>query len=330
MSTATRSPYTITVVNYGTETAGNAAATLNSPTNSFSNAPDFVRLYSAQEETGQLLLNDANLGSQTFLLNLPNVYQVATNPGDTVALAMVRNSNSLYRIVKLNENSVNPPGAVDCEPTILPVYCVVPVPGTFDRPIGVSYSLDGSTAYVLNCGAECGGGNNGGSGVSLIPQGALQINNIPNAVPYPAVVTNTIPIPGGVTEALLDGSNLYLAGQQLQPDGLFAGFETTLPLGTLVPNAPVSISDGTHTRMIFGDDNTLWIGATSCANGERHALFAQGNTTQAANYNCLSRVVLASGSTGNFSCGGARGEPGLGGRGDASYPRGSRSLHQPE
>jgi hypothetical protein len=288
--------YNITQINYGTESTGNTAATLNSPSNSFDLASDFVRIYSAQEETGQLFVADASLG-QTFALNLPNVYEVYVNPGDTVALAMVRNANTLYRVVKLNANSTNPPGAVDCEPTILPVYCVVPVPGTFDRPTKVSYSLDGSTAYVLNCGAECGGGNNGGSSVSLIPQGALQINLVPTSATYPAVVTQTIPIPGGVTDALSDGTNLYLAGQQLQADGLFAGFETTLPLGTLVPNAPVSISDGTHTKMIFGDDNTLWIGSSSCANGERYALFAAGNTTQAANYNCLTRIVLPSGST---------------------------------
>ncbi len=299
------SPYNVTIINYGTESNGSTAATLNTPSNSFDIAADFVRFYSAQEETGQLFISDASLG-QTFALNLPNVYEVYENPGDTVALAMVRNSNTLYRVVKLNanetfpQNPANPafpPGAVDCEPTILPVYCVVPVPGTFDRPIKVSYSLDGSTAYVLNCGAECGGGTNGGSGVSFIPQGSLQINLIPTSLPYSAVVTNTVPIPGGVTDALSDGTNLYLAGQQLQPDGLFAGFETTLPLATLVPAAPVSISDGTHTKMIFGDNNTLWIGSSSCANGERYSLFAAGNTSQAANYNCLTRAVLPTGAT---------------------------------
>jgi hypothetical protein len=112
------------------------------------------------------------------------------------------------------------------------------------------------------------------------------------------VVTNTVSIPGGATDAITDGTNLYIAGQQLQPSGLYAGFLTQMPLATLTPNAPVSISDGTHTKMLFADDNTLWIGAQSCANGQRQALFAAGNTTQAANYNCLTRVVLPSGSTG--------------------------------
>jgi len=286
------SPYTITIVNYGSESSSGSAATLNSPSGSFTTEADFKRLYSAQEQSGQLLVSDSGT---SYVLNLPNVYRVAVNPGDTVALAMVRNSNALYRVVKLNLNSPNPPGAIDCQPTILPVYCVVPVPGNFDRPIGASFSLDGSTVYVLNCGQECGGGSNGGSGISFIPQGPLQINLIPTT--YPPVVTNTVAIPGGVTDALSDGVNLYLAGQQLQSSGLYAGFLTVMPLATQVPSAPVSISDGTHTKMIFGDDNTLWIGSSNCANGVRQALFAAGNTTQAANYNCLTRVVLPTSGT---------------------------------
>jgi hypothetical protein len=35
---------------------------------------------------------------------VPNVFQVVINQGDTAAIAMTRNSNSVYRIVKLNAN----------------------------------------------------------------------------------------------------------------------------------------------------------------------------------------------------------------------------------
>jgi len=198
---------------------------------------------------------------------------------------MVKNSNTLYRIVKLNLNQLAPPGSADCEPTILPVYCAVPVPGKFDRPIGALFSADGSTVYVLNCGVECGGGQNGGAGVSFISQGNLQINNIPTAVPYPAVVTNTISIPGGVTAAITDGANLYFAGQSLMPDGLFTGNLTTLNLITLVPGAPVSIADGNHSKLLFADDNTLWVAAQQCSTGERAKL--------GQNYNCLTRYDVA-------------------------------------
>jgi hypothetical protein len=109
---------------------------------------------------------------------------------------------------------------------------------------------------------------------------------------YPNVVTQTVSVPGGVTDAILDANNIYTSGQQLQPSGLFAGFLTVIPLATMVPGNPISISDGSHGKMLFADDNTLWIGSQMCANGQRQFLASQGNTTQAANYNCLTRVVL--------------------------------------
>ena len=289
------SPYSISVINYGTETAsGTVGGAGGVPSSQFALAPDFIRVFSAEEQNGQLLVVDQSTGG-TYLLNLPGVYRVSVNRGDTVALAMVRNSNALYRVVKLNPNALAPPGAIDCEPNILPVYCVLPVPvapGTLDRPYDVVYAIDGSSAYVLNCGAECGGGANGGSGVTVIPQGLLQINTIPTSVPYPVLATATVSIPGGVTAGLSDATNLYLSGQQLQPDGLFAGNLTTLNLTTLVASAPVRISDGSHSKMLFADDNTLWIGSQFCATGERAHQAALGATGQAANYNCLTRYDL--------------------------------------
>ncbi len=287
------SPYPLNIVNYGTESSSGSAGSFGGSTNSVAVSPDFLRIFAAVEPNGQLIVIDQQLG-QSFALNLPNVYKVASNTGDTVALAMVRNSNTLYRVIKLNttQATVAPPGAVDCEPNILPIYCVVPVPGTFDRPIGATFSVDGSNVYVLNCGQECGGGTNGGAGFSVIPQAPLQINLIPSATPYPSVVTRTVSVPGGVTAMISDGTNLYASGQQLQADGLFAGNLTVIPLATMTPGAPVSISDGTHTKMLFADDNTLWVGSQYCANGQREYLASTGNTTQAANYNCLTMLKL--------------------------------------
>jgi hypothetical protein len=98
--------------------------------------------------------------------------------------------------------------------------------------------------YVENCGAECGGGSNGGAGISVIPQAPLALNLVPTATPYPAVVTKTVSVPGGVTDLLSDSTYLYASGQQLQSNGLFAGFLTVIPLSTMTPAAPISISDG--------------------------------------------------------------------------------------
>ena len=277
----------ISNVNYSTEASTPVTGSF-APNKSTSLAIpiSFNHVYSAMESTGQLGIIDNTTG-RTYPLNLPNVYKVFVNQGDTVVLAMVRNSNTLYRVVKLNANQPQPAGSVDCQPLNLPVYCVVPVADSttnpsFDRPINAYFSLDGSTVYVINCGPECGGNT---AGVTVLQQGALTVDL--NTAPYPAAVTSSVAIPGGATAVVSDGTTLYLSGQQLQPDGLWAGRLTLLNLGTMVPGAPISISDGTHTKMLFADNNTLWIGSQSCASGERQA--------HNENYNCLTRFDLGAG-----------------------------------
>ncbi len=59
----------------------------------------------------QLIVIDKTNGG-TYAMNLPNVYRVAVNQGDSVVLAMVRNSNTLYRLLRLNQNQPAVPGAV--------------------------------------------------------------------------------------------------------------------------------------------------------------------------------------------------------------------------
>ena len=272
-------------IDYGKEASSGSAGTF--PTSSaIAIPPSFNHIYAAEAGNGILGVLDNTTG-KSYGLNLPNVYQVAVNQGDTVVLAMVRNSDTLYRLIKLNANQASPSGAVDCQPVTLPVYCVVPVPDSptkpsLDRPTGVYFSLDGSLAYVLNCGPECGGKT---AGITLLQQGPLTVDI--NTPPFPNAVTNSVAIPGGVTTSLSDGTTLYLAGQQLQPDGLWAGRLTLLNMGTLTPSAPISISDGHHTKMLFADDGTLWIGSQFCATGERAKL--------GQNYNCLTSYNLGTG-----------------------------------
>ncbi len=106
-------------------------------------------------------------------------------------------------------------------------------------------------------------------------------------MPDASAFTSQIMVPGGVTAALSDGTTLYVSGQQLQPDGLFAGNLSTINIATNTVTGKYSISDGNHSKMLFADNNTLWIGSQSCATGERAHQASLGVTTQAANYNCL-------------------------------------------
>jgi hypothetical protein len=308
----------VQIVNYGTESVIGSAGSFPALSTGLAVPPTFGHVYSAEEGTGQLGIIDKTTGA-TYGLNLPNVFQVVVNPGDTVVLAMVRNSNALYRVIKLNANqfltstaAIAAIGAVDCQPFNLPAYCVIPVnsvnpaaptASTFDRPVGAYFSLDGSKVYILNCGAECGGST---SSVTYLLPGALQVNSYTNSSDptqqNPNSFSSNTPVPGGATAVVSDGTTLYVAGQQRQPDGLFAGNLSTISLATNAVTSTTSISDGTHTKILFADDNTLWIGSQLCATGERAARAAQqlaaGQATdQTANYNCLTRVVLPSGST---------------------------------
>ncbi len=89
---------------------------------------------------------------------------------------------------------------------------------------------------------------------------------------------------------------LYISGQQLQKDGLFEGFLSLLNLSSMTVTKTYPIADGMHSKMLFGDDNTLWIGSSNCSNGVRYAtaaaeLASQGYTDQAGNYNCLTMLT---------------------------------------
>jgi hypothetical protein len=292
----------IQIINYGKEAASGSGGSFPAKSTGLAVPPTFGHVYSAEESIGQLGVIDNTTG-RTFGLILPNVYNVVVNVGDNVVLAFVRNSNTVYRLVKLNANQFTTSpvadaaiGAVDCEPFNIPVYCLVPVntgshANAFDHPVGAYFSADGTTAFVLNCGPECGGT---ASSVTYLQPGTLEFNNIPTAVPDASAYLNQVMVPGGVTDALSDGVTLYLSGQQLQPDGLFAGNLSTIALATNTVTGKYSISDGNHSKMLFGDNNTLWIGSQSCATGERAARAAQElaagqPTDQSANYNCLTR-----------------------------------------
>ncbi len=299
---------TLIAINYSTEASAGPAATFPAEPASVGGAYDGSLFAAASSPNSQVYVSN---GGATYALNLPNVYRVAVNQGVTMILAMVRNSNTLYRVVKLpaSNNPIVPPGAVDCEPQLLPVFCVVPVPGTYDRPTDASFSLDGNTVYVLNCGPECGGTT---AGVSVLQSSALLIDNIPTvnplspSAPSPLAnigVANPVPIPGGATTALSNGTTLYVAGQSLysvgtggalnstpRADGLFTGYLTAVNLSNYSVSQPISISDGTHTKLLFADDNTLWVGSQQCASGERAA--------SGQNYNCLTMVNISKGPVG--------------------------------
>jgi hypothetical protein len=280
----------LALIDYATEKSTSTVSGLVGIASSvfISNTQQYVIAAMPSQHVVQVI--DRVLGA-IYNLNLPNAYRISMNPGATVALAFVQNSNNVYSVLRLQSNQTAPSNAQDCEPQNLPVYCLIPVAGKFDRPTKAVFSPDGSTAYVLNCGPECGGAQ---ASVSYLPTAGILIQSGSPVPPgAPTQVTATVPIPGGDTDALASGNTLYLAGQQLQSDGYLAGFLTLLNTASQTITGTYSISDGTHTKMVQGDDNTLWVGSQLCSEGER---FHQNQAGANVQFGCLTMFNTSSNS----------------------------------
>ena len=285
----------LTYINYSKENTAGAQSGLNGASASVFTTRNQAFAFAANQQTHVFTVVDKASGAD-IALSVPGVYRVSVNPGGTIALAFVQNSNYAYYPIKLTANqTVNfsggpstwPTAAIDCEPMNAPLWCMFQVqspdstdkygipygaPLVFDRPIKAVFSSDGGTAYVLNCGPECGGTTASISQLPVAPM-VFQVGQGSGRLPTTGNIT-TLPIPGGASNALVTSSTMYVVGQQLQPDGLFTGFLTVVNLGSFTAGSPVSISDGAAgapSRMILADDNTLWIGMTKCTNGERFA-----------------------------------------------------------
>jgi hypothetical protein len=296
--------------NYQKESDGGTQKGLNGLSSSIFITRNFNYIFAANQQATVLTAVDNSNGG-TYALSLPGVYRVSVNPGGSAAVAFVQNSDYGYYVRKLTANetlaysggsSTWPKAAMDCEPQNSPGWCLFQMqspdqvdatgnafgaPLVFDRPVKAVFSADGNTAYVLNCGAECGGSASSISKVPLSPMIFLSgqhSGNLPtnsalhtDCATAPNMTSCTLAIPGGSSNALVSTSTMYVAGQQLQPDGLFTGNVTVVNLaqtasGTISAASPISISDGApgaSSRMLMADDNTLWIGMTKCNNGER-------------------------------------------------------------
>ncbi len=315
------------LVDYSKESTSGNVFGLNGPSSSIFMTRNENYVFAANQSAHVLTVVDRTTGASVSL-GLPGVYRVSVNPGGSVAMAFVQNSNYAYYARQLTTaesiaysggDSSWPKAAVDCEPQNAPTWCLFQVqssdsvdatgnyygaPILFDRPVKAVFSSDGGTAYILSCGPECGGST---ASVSLLPtapmiflprqhSGLLPCNSGPCANPQANPIVN-IPIPGGATNALVDSTTMYVVGQEPQDiagQTLFGGHLTVVNLANNTAGAPVSISDGLPgavSRMVEADDNTLWIGMTGCTNGVRAATNAPGGYGCLTEYNTANKTV---------------------------------------
>jgi hypothetical protein len=129
----------------------------------------------------------------------------------------------------------------------------------FDHPVWAAFSDDDSTAYILNCGLECGGTT---ASVTL-----LDLNS--------NLVGPTIPVDAATT-GLLAGNTLYVAGTKPGANTCVSSATPTLAttcgqvsvvdLTSGTVSLTATITDGYHNHMEMGANNQLFIGARTCTN----------------------------------------------------------------
>ena len=163
---------------------------------------------------------------------IPSARYIALSPSGQYLLVFADNSDSVY-LIDLTATTVTP----------------VAIPG-FAAPVNAFFSTDSNTAYVLNCGPECG--SSGAASVSEF--------NIPSQT-----IQATVPV-GGASVGLLNGSTLYVAGSPVPPGTTSTFDAVNVSNMTRITATSVPIGDGYHSTMALSTNNKLYIGANTCSN----------------------------------------------------------------
>jgi hypothetical protein len=195
---------------------------------------------------GAVVAMNLSSGSITATIGVPNAQTVVSNPAGTELLVFSNDSDSVTVVSPALLNSASP------------VTLTVPL-CTGCRPVNAVFSSDGNTAYVLNCGAECGG-----------TQASVQILNM---AATPPTAGASVPV-NGATIAFLSGSTLYVAGNS--PTNSLCTGETTaattcgrldlVNLNSMTVTSSAVITDGYHDRIDMGNGGRLFIGSMNCTN----------------------------------------------------------------
>lgn len=195
--------------------------------------------------------------SITATIPIPGAHYVVPSPNGNQILVFSDNVNTVVLLTpSLIGASGQPTTIAPCTTTQVPA-CTLPA--TFDRPIGAVFDPSGTTAYILNCGPECGG--------SIAGITAIDMTNTGNPG---AVVLANQPV-AAATVALLEGTQLFVAGTPTGAGGMLTVLNLTSGLSNVNCTAatPVNcqtlpITDGYHTLMQMGANGQLFIGSKAC------------------------------------------------------------------
>jgi hypothetical protein len=224
---------------------------------------------------GAVVVMNTTAGGVTATISIPNAQTLVSSPDGTHLLVFSTDSNLVTVMSPLLVNTGN--------------QVTVTVPG-FDQPVYGVFSADGSTAYILNCGPECG---------STSASASVQTLNMTTLAVGPPLAVD------GATIGWLSGSTLYVVGTPTAsvnnpvPNNSCAGQTTAattcgrldlVDLGSMTVTSSNVITDGYHNRIDMSVNGQLFVGALTCSNignvanpqGEVRGCLSIYNTTNAA------------------------------------------------
>lgn len=180
---------------------------------------------------GGVQVIDTATAAITSTYPVPAAHSVAISPNGNTLLVFALNSDTMFLI----DLTASAPTAVA-------------IPG-FARPVNAFFSSDSSTAYVINCGPECGS--------TAGPPSVMSFNLASRTI------STTVPV-AGASVGLLKGNNLYVAGFPGGSNGTFDAVDVSNMTRTTAN--PIAIGDGSHTTMAISNNNKMYIGALTCSN----------------------------------------------------------------
>ena len=267
----------VTVVDNSSETVATVAGggtpvpsiTLPGLTESIAVSPFATTAYAAVptapvygQAPGAVQVLNLQNGSTTASIPVPGAHFVICSPDGNHVLVFSDNSDTVTLISTVLIGTNTDPRSY--------------VTG-FDRPVWGIFTGNAS-AYVLNCGAQCGGR---AAGVSVLNVGA-------------STPSSTTPV-AAATYALLKNSTLYVAGT---PPGsntcsgtptaaTTCGRLSVIDTASMTVTDSAVITDGYHDRMQISQNGQLYIGSHSCTNiaisgGEVRGCLSIFNTSTAS------------------------------------------------
>ena len=223
---------TISVVN-NTQESQATTITLPAWTESLAVSPDSSQGYVAMpaaavlgQPAGMVDVLDLVNNRVKYSLNIPGAHWLVVNHSGNRLLVFSDNSNAVTVI----------------NTTLLGKAGYATTVNGFDRPVWGVFSDDDSTAYILSCGSECGGGS-----------AAVTVLHMSTTTAGATVGVS------GATQAMLINGNLYVAGS-----GHGVGTLQVVSTQGLFASPPIGISNGYHWRMELGSNSKLFVGARGC------------------------------------------------------------------